>query len=236
MFDEHDDYVADLAAHLWRGTIADVTTVTGRLREVRNPSLLAEVSPAGAATALRASLPSVAPEVIAATADALAESDATREAFERDRRAADVLADFATTWTGHVVDIVGRAHAAAQQAHVDATAAQTRSTAGHRSARQGRGTPRGSARRPRRTKSQLRAAEARVRELEESTAYEPGVPARDTAGAAAADVQRSLTPNSPSSPARPHPPPTAPVRESVNSPTCAKTWAGSPAASTTQVP
>lgn len=171
MFDDNEDYVADLAAHLWRGTRTDLTTVTGRLREVRNPSLLADVGPAAAATALRASLPSVAPDVIAATADALAESDTTREAFERDRKAAEVLGEFAATWTGHVLDVVGRAHAAAQQAHDDASTAlaQRRGAAAALSAAE---TERDHAHADLEgARTELRAAETRVHELEGSEAY-----------------------------------------------------------------
>ncbi|MCP2342995.1 SbcC/MukB-like Walker B domain-containing protein [Actinomadura rupiterrae] len=77
---------------------------------MRNPALLGDVSPNAAAEALRESLPGVDPAVVSATAEALAASDATRQAFERDREAARVLGDFANAWAGHVTDVLGSAH------------------------------------------------------------------------------------------------------------------------------
>lgn len=125
VFPSPEEYVTHLSLQLWRGTADDVDRLTGRLRAVRNPSLLGDVSPSAAAEALRASLPTVDPAVVQATADALAASDETRDAFDRDRAASDVLADFAAVWTGHATDVLTRQHQVAFTAQQDLTAART---------------------------------------------------------------------------------------------------------------
>jgi hypothetical protein len=99
IFASEDAYVSHLAARLFATPAREeVAVLAGRLRQVRNPALLADISPQGAAIALRESLPGVADEVVAATAEALAESDATREAFARDKEAAEHLAEFRAAW------------------------------------------------------------------------------------------------------------------------------------------
>lgn len=117
LFESEEEYVAHLAMRLLE--TADVRAVKDHvqlLREVRNPTLLGDVSPQAASDALRASLPGVAEEIVVATADALAESDATREAFARDAQAAVLLDEFANVWQAHVADVVGKAHLAAAEA------------------------------------------------------------------------------------------------------------------------
>ncbi|MEW2345360.1 SbcC/MukB-like Walker B domain-containing protein [Streptomyces griseoaurantiacus] len=126
VFAEPEEYVEDLAARIWSTTSAELRLLAARLREVRNPTLLGDVSPAAAADALRQSLPGVAEDVLTATAEALAESDTTREAFERDEHAATLLEEFARVWTGHVVDVTRAAHAAARHAHDDASTRRRR--------------------------------------------------------------------------------------------------------------
>ena len=116
IFDADDGYVDHLAARVWQTSADELRLLAGRLREVRNPTLLGDVSAQDAATALRASLPGVSEQVLTATADALAESKATRDAFTRDKHAADVLADFAAVWAGHVIDVVRTAHTEAMEA------------------------------------------------------------------------------------------------------------------------
>lgn len=116
VFQEPEDYVEQLAVRIWSTTAGELRELAARLREVRNPTLLGDVSPAAAADALRQSLPGVAGDVLTATAEALAESDTTRAAFERDAQAATVLADFARVWTAHAVDVTRTAHTAAQKA------------------------------------------------------------------------------------------------------------------------
>ncbi|MGW2892599.1 SbcC/MukB-like Walker B domain-containing protein [Streptomyces griseoruber] len=120
VFAEPEDYIEELAARIWSTTSGELRLLASRLREVRNPTLLGDVSPAAAADALRQSLPGVAEDVLTATAEALAESDTTREAFERDEHAATLLEEFARVWTGHAVDVTRTAHTAARRAHDDA--------------------------------------------------------------------------------------------------------------------
>jgi len=61
-------------------------------------------------------LPGVSNDVIQATAEALAESRTTREAFDRDHQAETVLGEFADIWTGHVVEVARQAHLQAFEA------------------------------------------------------------------------------------------------------------------------
>jgi hypothetical protein len=117
VFADEKDYVVHVAARLFGTPNRDeVATTAQRLRQVRNPALLADVSPQSAADALRESLPGVSEDVIAATADALAESDATREAFTRDTEAAQVLDEFRDVWCAHAIDVLATLHAAATEA------------------------------------------------------------------------------------------------------------------------
>lgn len=112
-----DEYVSHLAARLFgaadRQTIATLAT---RLRQVRNPALLSDLSPQAAADALRESLPGVAEDVINATAEALTESDSTREAFTRDKEAAEILKDFRAVWCGHATEVAANVLASATEA------------------------------------------------------------------------------------------------------------------------
>ncbi|MHB8875061.1 MAG: SbcC/MukB-like Walker B domain-containing protein [Myxococcaceae bacterium] len=120
MFDTEETYLAHLAARIFATPDSgELATLASRLRPVRNPALLGEISPQAAAAALRESLPSVAEDVVVATAEALAESDATREAFARDKEAADLLEDFRAAWCAHAVDVAGTSHAAAANAARD---------------------------------------------------------------------------------------------------------------------
>jgi hypothetical protein len=126
VFTDEDAYVAHLTRRIWVGTEAEARDLAARIRAVRNPTLLGDVSPRGAAGTLREALPGVSDDVVTATAEALAESDATREAFDRDRLAAESLARFAQAWSGHVVEVLTKAHAAAQQAEEDLAEADRR--------------------------------------------------------------------------------------------------------------
>ncbi|MEV4813307.1 SbcC/MukB-like Walker B domain-containing protein [Micromonospora avicenniae] len=114
IFDDEDDYVTHLANRVWRTSEHELGDLATRLRAVRNPTLLGAVSPREAADALRDSLPGVSDDVVAATADALAESETTRTVFRNDSRAAEAITQFAQAWAGHVVEVVGDAH---QQLH-----------------------------------------------------------------------------------------------------------------------
>jgi hypothetical protein len=70
-FDDPDDYVRDLATRVFATDPRDVVLLAERIRQVRNPALLGELSPRDAADALRASLPGVPDDVIDATGEAL---------------------------------------------------------------------------------------------------------------------------------------------------------------------
>ncbi|WP_088290509.1 SbcC/MukB-like Walker B domain-containing protein [Kineosporia sp. A_224] len=123
LFDDEDEYLTHLAAQVWQTTPTQLRDLAQRIRAVRNPSLLGDVSPRAAAEALREALPTVAEDVVTATAEALAESDATRQAFARDSQAADVLDAFAATWAGHVVAVVADLHRLAVEAEAAVTSA-----------------------------------------------------------------------------------------------------------------
>ncbi len=171
-FADEDAYVAHLAARLFSVSEADhVTMLATRLRQVRNPALLGLVSPQAAAEALRESLPGVTDDVIVATADALAESEATRQAFAKDREASELLGDFSAVWCAHATDVVASAHSAALEAAKTVRALHGQVTA--RTAEQSR--TRGELDTARETVEQLdRAAgdtAAEVRALEEHQAY-----------------------------------------------------------------
>ena len=120
------EYVADLAARLLRTTVSEARLLAGRIRQVRNPNLLGDLSPQQAREALREALPGVADDVITATADALAETAATRAAFDRDRENARTITDFAAVWAGHAAEVVGGAFRAAQEAQAELRALDRR--------------------------------------------------------------------------------------------------------------
>src|SRR5262249_34046867 len=119
-----DAYVAHLGSRIWVADDRDLLELANRIRAVRNPTLLGDVSPRAAADTLRDALPGVSDDVLTATAEALAESDATREAFRRDRDAAEALDRFADAWAGHVVEVVAQAHSDAERAVSAATSAK----------------------------------------------------------------------------------------------------------------
>ncbi|MCP2328435.1 hypothetical protein HDA40_006942 [Hamadaea flava] len=124
VFDDEDAYVAHLATRIWAADERELLELANRVRAVRNPTLLGDVSPRAAAETLRDALPGVADDVVTATAEALAESEATREAFQRDRDAAVALDRFAEAWAGHVVEVVTGATATAKKALSDAKEAE----------------------------------------------------------------------------------------------------------------
>jgi DNA polymerase III delta prime subunit len=172
VFPDDEAYVAHLGTHIWRASDRELLELATRLRAVRNPTLLGDVSPRAAADGLRDALPGVSDDVVVATAEALAESDTTRTAFERDQEAAQTLDRFAQAWSGHVVEVTGQAYALVNEAIGEATkaererreAAEALATAQERHAEVG---------------EQLRAVRDRARELdatlhalEESEAYQ----------------------------------------------------------------
>jgi hypothetical protein len=114
-----EEYVADLAAQTLRTTASEARLLASRIRQVRNPNLLGELSLQQAREALRGALPGVADDVIAATAEALAETKATRDAFNRDRDNARIIADFAVVWAGHVGEVLRDGLTRAQTAQTE---------------------------------------------------------------------------------------------------------------------
>jgi hypothetical protein len=116
VFPDTASYVDDLSCRVFSTTPKELRDLASRLRQVRNPALLADLSADKAAEALREALPNVDPAIITETADALAASETTRAAFERDRRAAEVLAEFARVWAGHVAEVAKEKLAAAEGA------------------------------------------------------------------------------------------------------------------------
>lgn len=131
VFPDEEAYVAHLSTRLWAAGDRDIEDLSRRIRAVRNPTLLGDLSPRQAAETLREALPGVSDDIVTATAEALAESDATREAFERDRAAATALDRFAEAWAGHVVEVLNQAHTEV----TDATATALRAEK-HRDARE----------------------------------------------------------------------------------------------------
>lgn len=64
VFPGPEEYVEELASRIWATTSGELRLLASRLREVRNPTLLGEVSASAAADALRQSLPGVAEDVL----------------------------------------------------------------------------------------------------------------------------------------------------------------------------
>jgi Putative exonuclease SbcCD, C subunit len=171
IFESPEDYVDDLAARVWRARPSAVSDLTTKLRQVRNPNLLGDVSPGAAAEALRASLPGVDERDIEDTAKALAASDTTREACERDRDNAKMITEFASTWTGHVADVVERASDLAETARLDLEAAQSSVTAHTRAVVKAEKLAKEALQAEDDNKVELRRMSARVQALLDSDAY-----------------------------------------------------------------
>lgn len=107
VFLDEPEYVTALAAHIFGTDRESLVLLAHRVRQVRNPSLLAETSPDKAAEAVREALPGVAADIIEQTAEALAATEETRAAFERNADAARRLTDFATTWRQYAAGFCG---------------------------------------------------------------------------------------------------------------------------------
>lgn len=117
VFVDEDAYVGHLATHVFGTPNHElVGDLAARLRRVRNPALLGDLSVQEAAVALRESLPGVDEAIIKATADALAESATTRETFQRDTEVAETLEDFRSVWSAHVTEVVTALHESAKLA------------------------------------------------------------------------------------------------------------------------
>ncbi|MFD6334225.1 SbcC/MukB-like Walker B domain-containing protein [Streptomyces niveus] len=99
VFTSADTYVADLAQRVFGCTPGTLKRIARRIRKVRNPGLLAGLSPADAAAELRMALPTVSPDTVRLTHEALAAAEATRRRYERDAKTAQVLEDLSAAWS-----------------------------------------------------------------------------------------------------------------------------------------
>ncbi|CUM35540.1 hypothetical protein H4W23_40570 [Streptomyces gardneri] len=136
VFASTDAYVADLAQRIFGCGPGTLKRIARRIKKVRNPGLLAGLSPADAAAELRMALPTVSADTVRLTQEALAAAEATRRRYERDAKTAQVLEDLSAAWsyaaarTGtQAVDaalacagVLARNRAEALQAHTDAEA------------------------------------------------------------------------------------------------------------------
>ncbi|MFE1764066.1 SbcC/MukB-like Walker B domain-containing protein [Streptomyces angustmyceticus] len=98
VFASTDAYVADLAQRVFGCGPAALKRIARHIRKVRNPGLLTGLSPAEAAAELRKALPTVSPEVVKATQEALAAAETTRRCFERDAKTAQLFEGLAAAW------------------------------------------------------------------------------------------------------------------------------------------
>ncbi|MFI0915336.1 SbcC/MukB-like Walker B domain-containing protein [Streptomyces abikoensis] len=103
VFDDVDAYVEDLAQRVYGCTAAGLRKMADRIHRVRNPHLLAVLTPHDAERELRSSLPSVSEEVVSATGQALASAERTRLRYMYEASTADRLDELARAWTGVVV-------------------------------------------------------------------------------------------------------------------------------------
>lgn len=171
VFKDEEDYLNALANHVFSTARRDLIALADRIRKVRNPSLLAGTSPDHAAQSLREALPGVSNDVIEATGEALAATNETRLAFQRDVEAAATLDTFAEVWSGHAAEVAGKlaaAAACARDVYDNARQAADRFQGRHRDAVTAR----------ERAEADLRVAEqdhdnavAEVESIEKSPAY-----------------------------------------------------------------
>lgn len=99
VFTSTDTYVADLAQKVFGCAPGTLKRIARRIKKVRNPGLLAGLSPADAAAELRMALPTVSPDTVRLSQEALAAAEATRRRYERDAKTAQVLEDLSAAWS-----------------------------------------------------------------------------------------------------------------------------------------
>lgn len=172
VFQDEKDYVDALGAHVF-GTGRDTVVAIADLeRRVRNPAIMAAITPTAAAAALRAVLPGVPPDEVQATADALGATEATREAFEQDRRAAELLGELGTTWAGYATDVAKRAADDAQSARTSLNEAQTQEKTTRRVAQTARAAAAAATETVEQHERDEISTTATIKGLESSPAYE----------------------------------------------------------------
>ncbi|MBT2526981.1 hypothetical protein J7E91_16495 [Streptomyces sp. ISL-99] len=98
VFDRLDDYVTDLAEHVFGCAPNKLRQLVRRIKKVRNPGLLGELSSAQAEHELRGVLPRVSPEVLRVTQEALAAAEATRSRYVQAEKTAALLEDLSAAW------------------------------------------------------------------------------------------------------------------------------------------
>jgi hypothetical protein len=98
LFERLDDYVADLAERVFGCAPARLQQIALRVKKVRNPGLLSDLTPTQAEQELHEVLPRVSPEVLRVTRSALAAAETTRARYERAEKTAGLLEDLASAW------------------------------------------------------------------------------------------------------------------------------------------
>lgn len=99
VFTSPDSYVTDLAQRVFGCGPGTLKRIARRIKKVRNPGLLAGLSPADAAAELRMALPTVSADTVRLTQEALAAAEATRRRYVRDAKTAQVLEDLSAAWS-----------------------------------------------------------------------------------------------------------------------------------------
>ncbi|MEU8645055.1 SbcC/MukB-like Walker B domain-containing protein [Streptomyces sp. NPDC048674] len=98
VFESLDGYVADLAERVFGCAPARLQQIARRIKKVRNPGLLADLTPLQAEQELHEVLPRVDPEVLRVTRQALAAAEATRTRYVRAEKTAALLHDLSAAW------------------------------------------------------------------------------------------------------------------------------------------
>lgn len=119
VFNNDAEYVTSMANNMFGATREDLMVLADRIRNVRNPELLGDVTPEAAAKFLRDALPEVSPETIEETGQALSSTEETRAAFQRDIETAELLGEFAEAWSGYASEVVRRYADKANQARIE---------------------------------------------------------------------------------------------------------------------
>ncbi|MFJ4585145.1 SbcC/MukB-like Walker B domain-containing protein [Streptomyces echinatus] len=98
MFDRLDEYVTDLAERVFGCPPAKLQQIARRIKKLRNPGLLGELTPGQAEQELHGVLPRVSPEVLHVTRQALAAAEATRARYMQAEKTAALLQDLSAAW------------------------------------------------------------------------------------------------------------------------------------------
>ncbi|AEY86854.1 hypothetical protein SHJG_1578 [Streptomyces hygroscopicus subsp. jinggangensis 5008] len=98
VFDRLDDYVADLAERVFGCAPAKLQQIARRIKKLRNPGLLGELTPGQAEQELHGVLPRVSPEVLHVTRQALDAAEATRARYMQAEKTAALLQDLSSAW------------------------------------------------------------------------------------------------------------------------------------------